>query len=90
MGNLHTTNTDCSRIPFTSRPRSVTSRFILRANIKSESHWTKIYVEAVKLCKAQQNPVFSLRTFKSYSALSAGSLSTIMPSADTTIKINRT
>lgn len=34
--------TYCSRIPFTSRPRSVTSRFILRANIRSESHWTKI------------------------------------------------
>jgi hypothetical protein len=37
------TNTYCSSTPSTLLPLSLTSLSILRANIISESHWTKIY-----------------------------------------------
>lgn len=37
----------CSRIPSTLLPRSVTSRFMRRASMRSESHWTKIYAKTL-------------------------------------------
>lgn len=49
-GTALCTETYCSKMPSTLRPRSFTSRLIRRASIKSESHCTNIYNKGFQAC----------------------------------------
>ena len=73
--------TDCSMTPSTLLPRSFTSRCILRASIKSESHCTNTCLTV----SHQPTTCQVTGTLRSYNDRSSGSCKAIIPSAEDVI-----